>query len=188
MIKKLTVATIIIGNSKINLGLLLVGSILLVFLSPSLGLETVAAIFGLTMIVWYWFKKKWLSDQTLLLTLFIWYLIAFYLQSKLANQVPSLLISYLLVVFFTLQQQDILNMRNFVVAQALGIGILELFLVILFWPINFASRAMVLTAVTFIGWEIIRKKHLDDKNILLSFCASLLIILLIAWSADWFIY
>lgn len=76
---------------------------------------------------------------------------------------------------------------DLVIAYAGGIGLLELFLVLRFWPVNTPSRSIVLTAVAFLMVEYLdrRTRGAANSSVLATFGIVTVAIAVVVLTADW---
>ena len=91
--------------------------------------------------------------------IFLWSLFAMELHDRLGStgQLLGVLVVYISSTLIVRWMTSTQALRSWVMAQAVGIVLAETFLVLLFWPVNFPSQALMMTAVGFLGLEIIER-------------------------------
>lgn len=94
-------------------------------------------------------------------TLFTASLSGFYLRSlPWPGSAGSMVLVMVLATAITLWLMAAQQTTELLLSYAVGITILEVFLMLMFWPINFPSRALILTAIGFLMYEYIdRHRH-----------------------------
>ncbi len=89
--------------------------------------------------------------------IFIWSLLAMQAHDRFSTggQVAGFFLLYAASTLFVYWMTSIHELHSWIMAQAVGITLAETFLILLFWPVNFPSQALMITAVGFLGLEII---------------------------------
>ncbi|MBI4185785.1 hypothetical protein HY524_01920 [Candidatus Berkelbacteria bacterium] len=131
-----------------------------------------------------WSDSRWLVTVP---TIFMASIFAFDVSAGYGSAVFGSLIVFVvgfLCTFWLVQSQ---TLDNGVVAYAGGIGLLELFLVVRFWPINTPSRSLVLTAGAFLLAEYLdRRVHGTNGGTLLATLGIVLVaVATIVLTANW---
>ena len=77
---------------------------------------------------------------------------------------------------------------DIILGYAGGIALLELFLVLIYWPINFPSRALLLTAGAFLLFELIERRtyHAPLSSLFGSFGIAAVAVVAIVLTAEWY--
>ncbi|MBI4023149.1 hypothetical protein HY375_03220 [Candidatus Berkelbacteria bacterium] len=134
--------------------LLGLGAVALPVLAPSSELFWVIGILGLGYALWSARgQSRWHAAAP---AIFIWALLALELRflGVLPGAVSTLLfycVSFLVMAWLV----PLTGLRRHVIGHVLALGLVELLLVLFFWPINFPSRALVLTLAAVLGAELI---------------------------------
>lgn len=162
-------------------------SIVLFALVPDSELIYLLVVFGILLILAsFRYHYRW---PIALLTLFNWTLISFYLlQRGSAGQIAALFAMYAIGVGVGLWQLTHPGLRRFFIGQAFGIALLELFLILRFWPINFASRALVICLFAFLAFEALEhyeRKNFTWRRFLPSVLLSLVVLGIVATTTSW---
>lgn len=178
-----------LNHPLLGVALLIGGSALLPFLAPGSELLIGLAIVGALAAVWSWqAQNRWYAA---LAGVFIWSLIGFYLRGVGESIGAILSLSVLIAVSTSLSlwQLESTDARTVLLSLAAGIVVLELFLMLLFWPINFPSRALLLTMVYGLMLEVLdlaRNRSLSLRALLPSLGVSALLTYTVVVTADWF--
>ncbi len=93
--------------------------------------------------------------------IFLWALFALELHQRFGSpgQLGGVFLLYAMTTAIVRWMTSADPLRSWVLAQAVGISVAETYLILLFWPVNFPSQALMSTAVGFLGLEIIRLAH-----------------------------
>lgn len=93
--------------------------------------------------------------------IFLWALFAMevHLRFGSSGQLGGVFLLYAMTTAIVRWMTSTDPLRSWVLAQAVGISVAETYLILLFWPVNFPSQALMITAVGFLGLEIIRLAH-----------------------------
>lgn len=177
-------------HARTGLVILGVGAILLPFLAPGSELLLAIALLGLGALVWSWrTQNRWYAGVA---GIFIWTLIGFHLRevAELAGAAVSLVVLMLAAASLALWQLEASEPRTLLLlALAAGIVTLELFLVLLFWPINFSSRALLITMSYALALELIdlaRRRALSLRALAPSLGITGFLTYVLVTTADWF--
>ncbi len=168
--------------------LLMLGSILLAVTVSQSELFIASGILGV--LVALWIRKqpnRWVGG---LATVFVWSMLLLALRSlELPGQSASALVLFVIITLVVLWMIGDLSTRGLAVAQALALGSVEVFFILLFWPINFPSRALLLALTVAIGIEVIQRAGqgtLTGRALVPSLSLSLAVLVGIVVTADWF--
>lgn len=97
--------------------------------------------------------------------LFLYCFLGFELQTVFSGSHSASTISIFLstfIIYFWYNGEEF-SIRNALVGFIVSIAILELFTVLLFWPVNLAVRSILLTMFSFLFFEIIDKSILSNS-------------------------
>ncbi|MBI2589674.1 hypothetical protein HYW32_01460 [Candidatus Berkelbacteria bacterium] len=136
---------------------------------------------------WAWRQdNRW---ATLLMSLFLWSVIAFEIRFfGLVGEVGSLALLFLIGVLMFMWLLMRFDKPSLVLAYAAAIGLVEIFLILLFWPTNFSSRALVIVIVGLIVAELLECRHLARplKSLWPALGLSALSLVGVVLTSDWF--
>lgn len=170
--------------------LLLLGSALLVLTVSQSELFVGVGILGVLVSLWTWRQPS--RTVSTLAVIFIWSMLALALRSlELWGQSAAALTLFVVSTLITLWATGQLTTRGLAVAEALAISCVEVFFLLLFWPINFPSRALLLVLVVALGLEVIQRSEaqaLTLKSLAPSLGLSLAVLIGIVATADWFAF
>lgn len=138
--------------------LLAASALSLPLMAPDSELFWLVAVLGLTLaITGMSVPSRWLVSIP---TLFTASLSAFYLRSlPWPGSAASIILMTLLAIGITLWLMAANQPTGWLLAYAVGITLLEVFLILTFWPINFPSRALIVTAIGFLTFEYIDRHN-----------------------------
>lgn len=125
--------------------------------------------------------------------IFLWSLIAMELPQRFGSigQLGGVLLLYLASTLLVHWMTSLTGLRSWVMAQAVGITLAQMFLILLFWPINFPSQALMITAIGFLGLEIIQHaqaKSFGLRQLLVPLTVITLAVAGTAMTANWLEY
>lgn len=125
--------------------------------------------------------------------IFLWSLCAMELHQRFgtSGQLGGVLLLYIASTLLVHWMTSLKNIRSWVMAQAVGITLSETFLILLFWPVNFPSQALMITAIGFLGLEIIQHaqaKTLGLRQLSLPMAVVVVAIAGTATTANWLEY
>jgi hypothetical protein len=96
--------------------------------------------------------------------IFLWSLFAMQLHQRFgtSGQLGGVFLLYAASTLLVHWMTTLKSLHSWVMAQAIGITLAETFLILLFWPVNFPSQALMITAIGFLGFEIVQ--HSQSQN------------------------
>lgn len=116
----------------------------------------VASIYGIVL------RNRWVVAIT---CLFLYFFLGFELQTVFSGSHSVSTLSIFLstfVIYFWYSGEEF-SIRSVLVGFILSIAILELFTVLLFWPVNLNVRSILLTMFGFLFFEIIDKSSVENS-------------------------
>ncbi len=125
--------------------------------------------------------------------IFLWSMLAMQAHDRFntAGQVAGFLLLYAAATLFVYWMTSVHELHSWIMAQAVGITLAETFLILLFWPVNFPSQALMITAMGFLGLEIIEhaQRHtLSPRQLILPFAVVAVSIAGTSFTARWMEY
>ncbi|MEK7184362.1 MAG: hypothetical protein AAB701_02480 [Patescibacteria group bacterium] len=112
--------------------------------------------------------------------MFLWALFAMelHLRYGVTGQLVGVFLLYATSTVIARWMTSVDPLRSWVLAQAVGIAVAETYLILLFWPVNFPSQALMITAVGFLSLEVIRLAH--DRSLTIRTLALPLMVIALA--------
>lgn len=178
----------LLTNPYTGIALLLLGSLLLPVLAPGSELLIGLAGLGIGASIWSWRgQNRWSAS---LAGVFIWTLVGLYIRGVHPTFGPALSIILVagVISVITIWQQEVIKSRQILIGLATGIAAAELFLVLLFWPINFPSRALLIAVAYGLNLEVIEQitqGRMVLRTILPSLGISAILMYTVVTTADW---
>jgi len=149
----------ILQHRFIGRGLVLLGAALLFVITKYANFVWILGVIAILLAV---LPEKTTSRSVYgLYGIFLWSLSAMELHRQFGSigQLGGVLILYLASTLLVHTMTSLKTLRSWVMAQAIGITLAETFLILLFWPVNFPTQALMITAIGFLGFEIIQHAH-----------------------------
>lgn len=170
--------------------ILLAGAIVLPLLVPGSELLMSIAFLGVLGAIWsFRAKNRWYAG---LVGVFLWSLIGLHLRAfETLGAGISLVVVVAAVAGLALWQLETVDTQHAVFGLAAAIVTLEIFLVLLFWPINFPTRALLVTMTYGLVLETIdlqRRGLLSFRSIGPGLGMSAVLTYVLVTTSDWFAF
>jgi len=134
-------------------------------------------------------ENRWLIS---LAGLFLWANVAFALSGYTGSwQTLAVLLVYLFGLVGVLWILETFNLRRILIAQAVGLGLGELFVVLEFWPIDPISRSLILVVFGLVLFELVQLREngsLSWRSIRGAVGLSVAVLIAIVLSSQWLTY
>ncbi len=165
----------------------LLGGLTLPFIIPESELAWLTALGAVIAATIAWRTgSRWVVS---LVGLFLWTFVAFYVHRLGSSwQAFSVFLVYLAGMVGTVRLLPDLSLGRVLLAQAVGIAVAELFLILLFWPIHFLARALLMTTFGLVLFELVELREagmLSWRKIRGAVALSVVVLVAIVWTSDW---